>query len=225
MLRTEWQIANVREARRSRRSDRRQDDNPVCPDYSCQHNGPVFDFGIRGYRPQWLCGLAPVTAAHADRLAALIGRTLTHTWVLWEHHSDTWLADAPVLLDFDGRQVEINHQNLDALSVTWGTVDPAAPVCWPVEGFDLRWRQDAPDELAGLCGQRLESVELLEWNGPDLAHGMVAVSFEFASQRLTIYNALDENGLAFGSPDPRDTRHPLHPARPTDCATRLWLQR
>jgi hypothetical protein len=30
--------------------------------------------------------------------------------------------------------------------------------------------------LAGLHGQRLTDVELLEWTGPDLAHGMVAVS-------------------------------------------------
>jgi hypothetical protein len=182
-------------------------DNSICGSAPPDHNGPVFDFGIRGYQPRWLCGLEPVAAAHGDRLAELADRMLTHVWVLWDHGTDTWFADAPVLLDFDGEQVEINHQNLDALSVTWDTVNTAEPVRWPVEGFDLRWREDPRGELADLRGQRVQSVELLEWNGPDLARGVVAVGFTLIGQQLTVYNALDENGLAISPPDPRYTHH------------------
>lgn len=116
-------------------------------------------------------------------------------------------ADCPILLDFDGEQVEINHYSLDALSITCNTVDPALPVRWPIEDpFHLGWRQDAHPELAALHGQRLTAAELLEWNGADLARGTVAVSFVFTAHRLTIHNALDENGLAFGPPDHRYAR-------------------
>jgi hypothetical protein len=167
----------------------------------------MSDFGIPGYEPRWLSGLTALSRAHGDRLASLRGRTLRHCWIVWDHAADSWFADCPILLDFDGEQVEINHHNLDALSLTWNTADPTMLVRWPIEDlFDLGWRRDAHPELTALHGQRLDAVELLEWTGTDLARGMVAVSFAFTAHRLTIYNALDENGLAFGPPDPRYAR-------------------
>lgn len=51
-------------------------------------------------------------------------------------------------------------------------------------------------------GHRLQAVELLEYRGEDVAHGMVAVSFVFPDGRMTISNGLDENLLEFGEPDP-----------------------
>lgn len=67
-------------------------------------------------------------------------------------------------------------------------------------------RIDVTTSLALLHGQRLTDVQLLEWTGPDLARGTVAVGFVFTARRLTIYNALDENNLVFGPPDPRYAR-------------------
>lgn len=83
-------------------------------------------------------------------------------------------------------------------------------------------------------------MELLGWVGGDLADGSVAVGFQFADGWLTIYNALDENGIAFGGIAPeyrlwrrrahrRRTRSYGHDRRPvpvdhggrtpSDCAT------
>ena len=59
-----------------------------------------------------------------------------------------------------------------------------------------------------MVGQRLRAVELLEWTTGDLADGMVAVGLSFTDGYLTIYNALDENGIAFDLPE-HCTRHPL----------------
>jgi hypothetical protein len=81
-------------------------------------NQRVSYFGIRGYQPRWLNGRRAVTVAHGRRLHALIGRRLTHSWLAWERNDDQWFADCPVLLDFDGMQVEINHQKFDDLSIT-----------------------------------------------------------------------------------------------------------
>lgn len=164
----------------------------------------MFDFGIAGYRPRWLTGLAAIRAEHGDRLAALVGRRLTRTRVVWERGDDEWFADAPVLLDFDGEQVELNHQKFDELSITWNSVDPTRGVRWPVPGFDLGWRDDVPVALADLTGGVLGGVDLLITHDGEV----VDVGFDFGeSGYLTVGNALDENGLDFTAPDPR-RRHP-----------------
>ncbi|MFD9949928.1 hypothetical protein ACFWYW_20270 [Nonomuraea sp. NPDC059023] len=173
----------------------------------------MFDFGISGYRPVWLSGSSVVATAHEGRLALLEGRRLTRALLMWDLDEDVWFSDGPVLLDFEGEQVEIVHQKLDEISITWNTVDPARPLDWTGGGFRLTWRGREPDELASLQGQRLQAVELLEWTGDDMAQGMVAVGFLFPHGRLTIYNALDENGMEFGDPDQRYTCQRLRTSR------------
>ncbi|MET7333223.1 hypothetical protein [Nonomuraea sp. NPDC005650] len=128
---------------------------------------------------------------------------------MWDLDEDAWFSDGLVLLDFEGEQIEIVHQRFDDLSITWNTVDVTQPLDWAEEGFRLGWREDAPGELAALKGQRLRGVELLEWADQDMAQGMVAVNFTFPNGQVTIYNALDENGMEFDSPDPRYARHKL----------------
>ncbi|QIP87831.1 hypothetical protein GLX30_31630 [Streptomyces sp. Tu 2975] len=160
-------------------------------------------FGIWGYSPVWQPG-RDAAAAHGERLARLAGRTLTHAWLLWDVDDDEWFADAPVLLDFDGEQLEIQHGKLDDLSLTWNTVVPDTnPFLWA--SSMLRWRND----LVAASDEAVSAVELLEWRGQDMAHGMVAVSIVLAHGRVTVHNALDENGLAFGPPEPEYHAVPL----------------
>lgn len=183
-------------------------------------NQRVFDFGIQGYQPHWLNGRHAVTLAHGPRLQSLVGRRLVSSWLVWDRDTDEWFADCPVLLAFDGEQVEINHQKFDDLSITWNTIDPDGQITWPggddnepdVHAFHLSWRNDADAALATLNGQKLHTVELLEWasDTSDFANGMVAVSFVFEHDRVTITNALDENRLDYGPPHPDYHRHPLH---------------
>ncbi|MGW4644676.1 hypothetical protein ACWEN6_39635 [Sphaerisporangium sp. NPDC004334] len=169
----------------------------------------MFDCGINGYKPAWLSGSSVVATAHGGRLAMLEGRRLTRGLLVWDLDEDVWFSDGLILLDFEGEQVEIVHQKFDEISITWNTVDPAQPLDWVGEGFRLAWRGDEPEELASLQGQRLQAVELLEWMGDDMAQGMVAVGFLFPHGRLTIYNALDENGMEFGDFDQRYMRQRL----------------
>ncbi|XVS65101.1 hypothetical protein ACQPYE_03270 [Actinosynnema sp. CA-299493] len=68
----------------------------------------MFDFGIEGYRPDWGNGLDDAMR-HAARMRALVGRRLTDAWLVWDLERDEWWADCPVLLDFDGERIEINH--------------------------------------------------------------------------------------------------------------------
>lgn len=158
----------------------------------------MFDFGVEGYEPRWSNGRAVITREHGPRLTALTGRVLTRVWLVWDLRDDEWFPDCPVLFDFGGEQVEVNHWKLDDLSLTWNTIDPDRPVRWP--GFDLEWRAEPLPELAAVRGLPLQGVELLAWTGKDAAEGNVDVSFVFPDARVTVFNALDENGLGF---DPR----------------------
>lgn len=167
-------------------------------------------FDIQGYQPHWLNGLSATTAAHGPRLQTLTSRRLRRAWLLCDLDADEWFADGPVLLDFDGEQVEINHQKFDDLSITWNTVDPVRQPTWTYGDwghpddhvFHLGWRHGTRSELTALQAQPLQAVELLEYAGGDMADGMVAVSFAFPGGRVTVSNVLDENGLEFGEPQP-----------------------
>jgi hypothetical protein len=174
----------------------------------------VSFFGIQRYQPDWLTGREIVARAHGRRLHALIGRRLTNSWLVWDRTSDQWFGDWPVLLDFEGEQIEICHQTFDELSITWNTINPSEAIAYAEDPEDLflTWRDDACLRLAESHGQRLRTVELLVWRGEegDLANDTVAVSFGFARDRITIANALDANTIEFGPPGPDYRSHVLH---------------
>jgi hypothetical protein len=157
-------------------------------------------FGIDGYTPQWQRGLTTIRDTDAARLSSLANLELTQLWLVWDLADDEWFSDCPVLLDFEGTQLEICHSKFDDLSITWNTINPRTPLAWTA--FPTRWRHDADPRTTPLLGQPLQSIELLEWSGADLAAGMIAPSFTFPTGRLTIHNALDENALSFTTPDP-----------------------
>ncbi|MCP9619253.1 hypothetical protein FOH10_14375 [Nocardia otitidiscaviarum] len=176
-------------------------------------------YGIPGYRPRWLVGLADITSAHGQRLSRLVGRPLSKSWLVWDQSDDEWFADCPVVLDFDGEQVEITHQKFDELSITWNSIAPHQQRPWSypedndpeIDAFHLSWRSDAITALTALEGQPLLAVDLLEWTSQriDFATGMIAVSFTFTSDRLTISNGLDENRLELGAPPVGYLHYPL----------------
>ncbi|MFF7205492.1 hypothetical protein [Streptomyces sp. NPDC008141] len=174
----------------------------------------MFDFGIVGYQPAWLNRRRDVVREHGPRLRGLGGRILTGVWMVWDLQDDEWFCDCPVLFDFDGEQVEINHQKCDDLSLTWNTIDTRRPVRWP--DFRLQWRREPLPELRALHGLSLGEVELLEWTGRDVVLGNIDISFVFEEKRATVFNAGDENGLSFDPPQ-RQQRSRPPPLRETSA--------
>ena len=157
--------------------------------------------GIEGYRPQFQRGVDAIARSHGPRLLDLVGRDLNRSRLVWDAESGEWVADAPVVLEFTGAQLEVQHNKFDELSLTWGRIDTARPVDFL--DSDWGWRDGALERLVALEGRTVLDVELLEWRGGDMADGSVAVSLIFgAGDRLTIFNALDENGVEFDTPPP-----------------------
>ncbi|MGW2402843.1 hypothetical protein ACWCYY_40530 [Kitasatospora sp. NPDC001664] len=167
--------------------------------------------GISGFEPSFLIGLDAIRQAHGSRLAALAGRRLTGFALVRFAEDGDWFADCPVVLDFDGHQVEVCHSQLDLLSIGWDTLDTAATITgW--EWFELTPQWSHSDErLEPFLGQELREVALLEWQpaGRDLAAGTVAVEFAFADGCLRIINGLDENSIEVGAAHPDYVRHSL----------------
>ena len=167
----------------------------------------MFDFGIGGYRPVWHTGRVAIARAHGDRLARLIGRRRTEIRLVWDRRDDEWFSDCPVLLDFEGEQVAVQHQKFDELSVTWDPIDTGRRIRWA--GFDLVWRPAPGPEPAGLRDRPLRDVTLLQLAGAPPTTGAADVSFVFDTGRVTVFNAMDENGLRFDPPGPEQREHPL----------------
>ncbi|MCX5214580.1 hypothetical protein OG689_35900 [Kitasatospora sp. NBC_00240] len=167
--------------------------------------------GISGFEPSFLVGIEAARQAHASRLATLVGRRLTGFALVRFVENGDWFADCPVLLDFDGLQVEVCHSKLDELSIGWNTIDTAATITgW--ESFELTPQWSHSDEhLEPFVGQELREVALLEWRPAehDLAAGTVAVEFAFIEGCLRIVNGLDENRIEIGAAQPDYIRHRL----------------
>jgi len=169
--------------------------------------------GIKGFDRAPLVGPDAVRAAHGARLAGLAGRRLTGFAVVRFAEDDEWFADCPVVLEFDGRQVEACHWKLDELSIGWDGIDTSAPIA----GWE--WYERTPvwsrhhGLLDDLVGRELHASALLEWRPAaprDVAAGTVAIEFAFTGgDRLRIVNGLDENHLERGPADPQYLRHPL----------------
>ncbi|GAA1022927.1 hypothetical protein Aple_100640 [Acrocarpospora pleiomorpha] len=167
--------------------------------------------GISGFEPTFLVGFGAVRAEHGPGLAALGGRRLTGSAIVRFVEDGDWFADCPVVLDFDGVQVEICHWKFDELSISWNSIDLTAAISgW--EWFELTPAWSSADErLEPFVGQELREVTLLEWrsSGRDLAASTLAVEFVFDAGRFHIANALDENSIDLGDAHPEFVRHRL----------------
>ena len=167
--------------------------------------------GISGFEPSFLVGVDAVREEHGSRLASLVGWRLIGFALVRFAEDDDWFADAPVVLDFDGIQVEICHWKLDELSIGWDSIDTATAIAgW--EWFERTPVWSRSDErLESFIGQVLLEVALVEWCPPvhDLAAGTLSIDFVFDRGRLHIANGLDENRIEVGLAHPDVVRHRL----------------
>ncbi|MFJ6825509.1 hypothetical protein ACIQRJ_34435 [Streptomyces niveus] len=169
--------------------------------------------GVSGFNPSFLVGIESVRQAHESPLVKLAGRRLTEFALVRFVEDGDWFADCPVVLDFDGVQVEVCHSKFDELAIGWDTIDTEASITgWEWSEFTPRWSH-RDEYLEPFVGQELREVALLEWRpaepNRDLAAGSVTVEFVFAGGCLRIANGLDENRIETGDALPEYVRHRL----------------
>jgi hypothetical protein len=158
---------------------------------------------------------ADLRAAHGARLTDLVGTRLDATWVAWDASDDSWFADEAVILRFGDTRLEILWWKFDEVAISWNQIDLTQRPCWIMEWqepFDLTWRRNALHEMRAVVGRSLTRVALFEQlfettvirapERPDLIGSVNAnwilngLEFQFGDCYLSVYNALDENGIS-----------------------------
>jgi hypothetical protein len=156
--------------------------------------------GIEGYKPVWHHDAGALSAAHRRRFAQVIGQPLVGSWLLWDLDNEMWFSGGPVVLGFPGANVEVTHRRFDECGISWDSIDIQAGPGWP--GMRLDWWADPHPAIRAAIGQPLRRVSVIErtspcaWR-PRMLH---ALEFCFGDQRVTLFNAMDENGLG-GDPE------------------------
>ena len=167
-------------------------------------------------RESLLDSVEAVRAEHGELLYSLVGKRIEATWVAWDKAEDEWFSEEPVILLIGQTNLEVVFGYLDRLALSVDTIDlEATPDWWCDWGeteFELEWRQDALPELRGAAGRRIDRVRLVEYRFETetivdrlrptnvgrkevswLLHGL---ELGLDQGALTIYNALDENGIS-----------------------------
>lgn len=157
---------------------------------------------IDGYEPEWYRG-HEIASHHHEVLAMLPGRRLRDIVLLDDGDGD-WRSDAPVVLSFDGLQLEACHNQLDLFALSVASIDLSKPV---VDGdWTCTWRSTTEVQAPIALPAQVTAARFVRWQGDksDLANGGIALHLELRhSPALLIANGLDENQLEFGPLDER----------------------
>jgi hypothetical protein len=150
---------------------------------------------------------------HGHRLATCLNRPIDETWIAWNKRSEDWLEDEAVVLCVAGHSLAVNCWKTTEVALGWDCIDLASPPEWVADWgpeFALEWRRDALAPLAACVGRRIAAINALEHlhritivRSPNpslvgkkteswLLHG---IEFVLEGLTLTIFNALDENGV------------------------------
>ena len=157
---------------------------------------------MEGFQRQRVGSVTELQRVHGEALRGLIGRRLDAVWVAWEEGGEAWLPDAPVVLEFDDRRLELDCFGVGTTSVTWETLDlHARPDVYGILG---RWRANALPTFMAVAGKVLRDVGWLEYRFDRTLvgeHGnawlFTGLEFVFDRGFLSVHNGLDEN--AFGT--------------------------
>lgn len=136
----------------------------------------------------------------ADSLRELIGSKLTDVWLAWHTDHDEWFSDEAVVFRFGQRQLEACHIQISQLLITWNTVDLEQPPSWLgcYGEMPLVWQKDRHPSIVPALNATLEDIAMVEYLPQAPANSrelLYALEFKFDSGSLSMYNALDENGL------------------------------
>jgi hypothetical protein len=148
---------------------------------------------------------------HGARLRELVGARVESAWLAWDASRDEWFADEAVIVRTEITTLEIVCWRLSDIMLSWGEIDTTLPPRWVGDWgpeFDLVWRRDATATLQRAVGQDIVGVCVIEhlhrtvvlrdrrtpanvesW----LLHG---IEIELGEGVLSIFNALDENGIS-----------------------------
>ena len=151
---------------------------------------------IQNYSPEWVEDKEKAEALIQAFARLWVGKTIESTYVGWYVPDDEWYEDFPIIIKIDGVQFEVCWQKFDSLSITKNQID--IDNC--ISGDELiPYKKDALSALQRATGKRIKSVKLgmSSMTLEDKVIPMInSLDFELENGYLTIFNALDENGVS-----------------------------
>lgn len=144
-----------------------------------------------------LSDLDDVRGKATPLLRALRGHTLRWVELAWDSETDEWCSDAPVVLRTDAGDLSLDALRSEEFELGWRVHDTAS---LPLDGTvpELRWRRSPMAGLRVLEGLRIEDMLVRIRDDGSRPEGTL-FGFDVALDGgyLRVFNALDENGLAF----------------------------
>ena len=151
---------------------------------------------IQGYKPEWVLDKAKAEELIAAWSRKWAGKSIEKTFVGWYKPDNSWYEDLPIILIIDGEQIEICWQQFDSLSITKNQIDVNNCISYDER---IPYRENALSALNKSIGKKVLSVKLgmSSMTLEDKVIPMInSVDFELENGYLTIFNALDENGVS-----------------------------
>lgn len=166
----------------------------------------AFIHQVGGYRPRWLYTAREILDVHGERLSRLAGRSLEHTWVLWDRDLDEWYSEGPVVFQFAGERLTACHRRTGECSLSWDDLDPTEPVDAGDESLRLCWRADVLSPLRPAVGHPLRLLDLVEDGDPEGRWLISGLDFGFDDPHVVLANVDGRNALSTAptaGPEPR----------------------
>jgi hypothetical protein len=166
-------------------------------------------FGIESFQPAFCESPSELLARNGKNLRGLLGQQVWSSWILWNRHYNNWWTEWPVILGFEGQNLELCINNDNQLSITWHTIDVTRPL-FPNSsgsGVNLFWKENALADLVRVHGQRLKAIQIVEYQrritilrdaqnrkltGKTINSDwlLIGMEFQFEESYLSIWNAL-----------------------------------
>jgi hypothetical protein len=152
----------------------------------------IFILGIKNYNPKFYNDLSQLINNHKPRLQGLKGKQIKEIWVAWEQTEDAWFKDLPVIIRFEGCQLEICAYKTDEYAVSFDQIDVSEAIDYCGTDFVLRWEKNHLKDLNNFINKRILKVEIIEWMGK-----LTGMGFHLEDGYFAVCNGLDENEVCF----------------------------
>lgn len=151
---------------------------------------------IEGYCPNWVHDKDTALELLESFAREWVGKSIDSTYVGWYTEDDTWYEDIPIVLIIGEKQYEICWHEFDDLSITENQLNLNSCM---VSGLSIPMRKNSLPVLNKAIGKTILGVELgeSEMSADDKKTRIInSVNFILEAGYLTVFNALDENGVA-----------------------------
>ncbi|MCM3488956.1 hypothetical protein M3689_06490 [Alkalihalophilus marmarensis] len=157
---------------------------------------------LNTYSPRFISNPVDLVAEHKEKLVALTGKTIKSIWIAWDHQSNRWLREMPVVIEAGNEQIELCANRIGEYSITFNTINlEFAP-----SSMQISWEENKLNEIHRVLNQEIRSTEMIESTvhisclKEDQLSGKVAVDyvidgigFNLERGYLAVCNGLDEN--------------------------------